>query len=244
MTRTGGGFGAISVAVAASGTASVPGDATVNTTTVSFADGDVAPKTLQVTVVDDAIADSGETAIFSLTNPQGGAVVGTQNAYTLTITDTDAPAVTTTAGSLAYTENQAATPIDTLLTVADADSANLASASVQITGNYQNGQDILACPACAGLGITANFTATTGTLALTGTVARASYETALRSVTYQNTSENPSPLARTVTFQVADTPGNNLSNAPTRGITVAATNERYTRKLWTGGFKQAAYPSG
>ena len=55
----------------------------------------------------------------------------------------DAPVVV--AGhTLNYTENQAATAIDGAITVSDVDSTNLASATVQITGNYVNGQDVLA----------------------------------------------------------------------------------------------------
>ena len=41
------------------------------------------------------------------------------------------------------------------LTVTDADDANLESATVQITGNYQNGQDVLAFT--NQLGITGNW---------------------------------------------------------------------------------------
>ncbi len=46
--------------------------------------------------------------------------------------------------ALAYTENDPATAITATMTAADVDSTNLASATVQITGNYQNGQDVLA----------------------------------------------------------------------------------------------------
>ena len=50
-------------------------------------------------------------------------------------------------------------------------------------------------------------------LTLTGTATPADYQTALRSVTYRNTSDNPSTLTRTISFQVRDgaTPAN-LSN--------------------------------
>ena len=48
------------------------------------------------------------------------------------------------------------------------------------------------------------FNAATGTLTLTGTATVANYQTALQSVTYTNTSQNPTTLARTVQFQVND----------------------------------------
>src|SRR5207302_1066743 len=46
----------------------------------------------------------------------------------------DTPVLNANGGSLSYTENQAATAIDTLLTASDVDSANLTGATVSITG--------------------------------------------------------------------------------------------------------------
>ena len=133
----------------------------------------------------------------------------------------DAP-VLTAGGVLVYTENQAATAIDTTITVADADHANLASASAQITANYQNGQDLLACGApCAGLSPV--FVPATGTLTLTGSATLAVYQTALRGVTYFNNSENPSGLARTVTWLASD--GLATSAPVTSTITVTPVND-------------------
>lgn len=133
----------------------------------------------------------------------------------------DAP-VLTAGGVLAYTENQAATAIDATITVADADHANLASASAQITGNYQNGQDLLACGApCAGLSPT--FVPATGTLTLSGSATLAVYQTALRGVTYFNNSENPSGLARTVTWLASD--GIDTSAPVTSTIAVTPVND-------------------
>jgi large repetitive protein len=74
------------------GTASVPSDVSLVTNTVTFADGDTLPKTVQVPIVHDAIADGGETVILTLSNPIGGPL-GAQTSHTLTITDTDAPGV-------------------------------------------------------------------------------------------------------------------------------------------------------
>jgi large repetitive protein len=132
-----------------------------------------------------------------------------------------APPVLTAGGTLAYTENDAATAIDTTITVADADDANLQSAAAQITGNYVNGQDVLSFTNTAN--ITAVFTPATGTLDLTGSDTLANWQTALRSVRYHNTSENPSTLARTVTWTASD--GTNTSSPVTSTITVAAAND-------------------
>ncbi len=134
----------------------------------------------------------------------------------------DAPDVTTSGGALAYTENDPATPIDPGLTVTDPDAgAAITGATVAITANFAGAQDQLALT-----GLHAPITAgpqVGNTLTLTGTATPAAYQAALRDVTYVNTSEGPSTLARTVTFTVTDNTA--LSDSATRGITVAAVND-------------------
>ena len=135
----------------------------------------------------------------------------------------DAPFVDTTAGALAYTENDPATPVDPGVIVTDADVGGLiASATVQITGNYAGAQDVLALsnPVTHPL-ITAMFVG--DTLTLTGSASPAAYQSALRDVTYVNTSEAPSPLTRTVTFTATDTTA--LSGSDTRAIVVTAVDD-------------------
>ncbi len=132
----------------------------------------------------------------------------------------DAPSITA-GGTLNYTENQAATAIDTTITVNDIDSANLASATVQITGNYVNGEDVLSFIDTAN--ITGNFAPATGTLTLMGSDTLANYQTALRSVMYNNTSDNPSTSARTVSWTVND--GSLPSNTATSTINVTPVND-------------------
>jgi Bacterial Ig domain/Carboxypeptidase regulatory-like domain len=128
------------------------------------------------------------------------------------------------AGALAYTENAAATAVTSTITVSDVDSTNLGSATVQITGNYQSAEDVLSF--VNQLGITGSYNSANGTMTLSGTTTVANYQTALRAVKYNNTSENPSTLARTVTFQVNDGGAvNNLSNTQTRNINVTSVND-------------------
>ncbi|HJV77125.1 MAG TPA: hypothetical protein VJ602_02000, partial [Paludibacter sp.] len=121
---------------------------------------------------------------------------------------------------LGYTENDGAVAITSSITVTDVDNTNMASAIVQITSNYVNGQDILAFTNQNG--ITGSWITATGVLNLSGSATKANYETALRSVTYTNTSQNPTALTRTVTYTVND--GSIDSNTQTRDITVAAVN--------------------
>ena len=135
----------------------------------------------------------------------------------------DPPVVTTSAGSLAYTENDAATAIDSAIAVTDPDSATLVGATVQISTGCITGEDILAL-ASPPAGITvAPYVLGTCTLTLSGAKAPTVYQTALRGVTYFNSSDNPSTAARTVSFTVND--GALDSNSATRGIKVTAVND-------------------
>ncbi|MCA6125559.1 cadherin domain-containing protein [Bradyrhizobium sp. WSM 1704] len=140
---------------------------------------------------------------------------------TINVTPVNDPPSVTAGHTLSYTENQAATAIDPAITVSDLDSANLIGATVQITGNYANGQDILAFLNTAN--ITGSFNAATGILTLTGTDTVANYQAALASVTYFNNSDNPSGLARTVTFIAND--GAATSTPVTGTINVTPVND-------------------
>ena len=134
----------------------------------------------------------------------------------------DAPVVTVTAQTLAYTENDTATPVDAALTLSDIDSIQLSAASVTISANHQNGQDVLAV--VDAFGITSAWNAATGVLSFSGSATVAHYQAVLRSVTYVNTSDNPNTARRTVTFNVTDD-GALPSNNASRNISVAALND-------------------
>src|SRR5205085_522823 len=121
------------------------------------------------------------------------------------------------------------------------DSTTLASATIQITGNYINGQDVLSfTPA---FGVTGVFNAATGTLTLSGTTTVANYQALLRTVKYANTSDDPSTATRTVSFQVNDGAGsNNLSNIITSTISVTAVNDPPVAFAFAGLPAQAGIP--
>ena len=156
----------------------------------------------------------------------GAAVIGANSNPTLTGLETGTP--------LAVTENDAAKAVTASVVVGDTDDTNLVGATVQISNNFVTGEDVLAFT--NQLGITGSFNAANGTLTLTGTTTLANYQTALRAVTYQNTSDNPSTLARTLTFQVNDGSGaNNLSTPVMRAINVTAVNDKPTLNNLEGG---------
>ena len=90
VTRTGGSSGAVSATFTTSnGTAIAGQDYTGVSQTINFADGDAASKTVTVSITDDALVESAETVNLTLSNPAGGAVLGSIVAATLTITDND-----------------------------------------------------------------------------------------------------------------------------------------------------------
>ena len=133
----------------------------------------------------------------------------------------DAPVIITTAAPLAYTENDPATAIDPGLNVSDVDNTNLTGATVTISANYANGQDLLGFT--NQLGITGSWSAATGVLTLSGTTTVANYRTALRSVTFVNSSDAPSTLTRTISFVASDGTANSI--AATRDISITPVND-------------------
>jgi hypothetical protein len=150
-------------------------------------------------------------------NTGSGGALSDTDPVTINVTAVNDAPVVTAGHTLNYTENQAATAIDPAITVSDVDNANLASATVQITGNYVNGEDVLGFTNQNG--ITGSFNAATGTLTLTGSSSVANYQTALDSVTYVNTSDNPSGLARTVTIVTNDGALNSVAATDTINVT-------------------------
>ncbi|HHJ40449.1 MAG: hypothetical protein AXA67_08385 [Methylothermaceae bacteria B42] len=123
--------------------------------------------------------------------------------------------------ALSYIENDPVTAITSAITLSDVDDTNIESAVIQITGNYQNSEDVLSFANFSN--IIGNWDSASGTLTLSGSDTLANYQAALRSVTYINISDNPSTLTRTVSFTVND--GSADSNAQTRNITVTAVND-------------------
>ncbi|MBF0108595.1 MAG: tandem-95 repeat protein [Magnetococcales bacterium] len=145
----------------------------------------------------------------------------------------DAPIVVS-GGTRAYTENDAATPIDTAITVSDHEGDGLTGATVKITGNYDSDEDVLAFATIGS--ISGSWNAIDGTLTLSGSGTTSEYQAALRTVTYINysgsaTNDNPTAGNRTVSFAVTETtPTVNgtsalTSTAATATVTVVAVND-------------------
>ena len=117
---------------------------------------------------------------------------------------------------LVYNEGEPATAVTAAITASDFHSTTLAGATIRISGNYRNGKDLLAFANTGS--ITGAWNATTGTLTLNGVDTVADYRAALRTVTYVDSSLNPSSATRIVSFQVND--GVAESNVVVRQIAV------------------------
>jgi hypothetical protein len=137
----------------------------------------------------------------------------------------DLPVVSGFSGSVNFVE-QIPVPLNSGIGFSDSESSNLDSASVQISANYENGADRLACVGALPAGISSCiFTAASGTLTLSGTAAFASYQGALDSVAFNNTSDNPSLLPRTVSVRVEDQEDGLLSAAVNKTVNLARVND-------------------
>jgi Bacterial Ig domain len=162
-------------------------------------------------------------------NGSGGAKTDTDTVAMTIESVNDAPVLGALGGTLAYTEDDAATAIDTDLTLSDVDSTQMSGATVAITGGHQSAQDRLALPA-QGNAISGSFDTGTGVLTLSGSGTLTQYRDALRAVTYENLSDAPDLTTRTVSFQATDAGGtanggDDTSDAATRDVSIAAVND-------------------
>ncbi|MCP4712668.1 MAG: tandem-95 repeat protein, partial [Planctomycetes bacterium] len=144
---------------------------------------------------------------------------------TINVLSQNDPPEITAGGVLNYIENQPPQTIDVGIIATD-DGPNMSAATVTITTGFVDTEDVLAIPAepAATLGITSLFNATTGILTLSSITSNpvADFEAVLQTVTYQNTSDDPTEAPRTITFTINDGSGQ-VSDAAT--INVDAVND-------------------
>ena len=134
----------------------------------------------------------------------------------------DAPVLASTANAISYTENDSATAIDTGLSIADVDNQGASAAfqaTVQISSNFASGEDVLSFSNSSKINGSLNGSTLTLTVASGQQATLAEFQTALHSVSYHNTSEDPSTATRTVTFGFSD---GSLAAVATRQLEVVA----------------------
>lgn len=169
--------------------------------------------------VDPSIA--ARTVRFVLTDGDGGTSIDYD--ATVTVALNDPPVVTTSAGTTAFFEDGSAVVIDNALIVTDTNDTNLESATVTITNLQDTGLETLTANT-GGTAINANYAAPT--LTLTGTDTLANYQQVLRSVAYDNASQNPNTTARVISFVAND--GSANSTPATKTVSVTAVNDAPT----------------
>jgi len=126
--------------------------------------------------------------------------------------------VPTLAGSTpAVTFDAAPVIIGSALFPADGDDADLEGATISITAGFVPAEDRLLFTSQNG--ITGNYNPASGVLALTGLASVSNYQTALRSVQYNNIASVPNAQNRSVSFIVTD--GEATSNLLAIDITIS-----------------------
>ena len=145
-----------------------------------------APRTVSITVSDGLATSNIATRQITIQAVDQAPVLSTNSTGPLSYS-------ATTGGSIAVAPK---------LTVTDADNANLTSASIQITSNYQRGKDFLVFVNTAT--IKGTFNQATGILTLTGIDTVANYRAALQSVMYKFVGTTSSTVAKTISFTAND----------------------------------------
>ncbi|HEY9690604.1 MAG TPA: Calx-beta domain-containing protein [Oculatellaceae cyanobacterium] len=122
LTRTGGSDGSVSATInLKDGTAKAPNDYNNTAITVNFANGETS-KTVNIPLVNDTQFEPDETINLSLSNPTGGATLGTQTTAQLTIINDDTPQPGTVSfNTVNYTVNENGTANINLIRIGGSD---------------------------------------------------------------------------------------------------------------------------
>jgi hypothetical protein len=139
----------------------------------------------------------------------------------LTVQRVDDPPALDSGGALTYTENDPATAISPALMATDPDDPTSAGATVTIGDGRAPAEDRLRFTDQNG--ISGSYDADSGVLTLSGTATLADYRSALRSVAYENLSEDPSAATRTVTYELRDADA--LAATTTATVVVVPAND-------------------
>jgi len=135
------------------------------------------------------------------------------------------PPVVASVPDISYTENDAATNLLTGISLSDVDSSSLSSVVVKV-GGYLGSQDVLDY-LTAGTSVNASVSVSGGSwkLTLTNGADINEYLTVLNTLTYENSSDNPSASARTITVEAYDETYNNLYGSDAGSLTVVPVND-------------------
>jgi hypothetical protein len=176
VTREGGSDGQVSINYAtADGTAAAGVDYSASSGTLTWADGDAAPKSVTVPVTSDGADEPDETVNLTLGGPAGGAGPGGQGTAVLTIADDDAPPALSI-GDVSVTEGNGGTVNAAFAVTISAASGKTVSASFATAdGTASAGADYQA--ATGSLTFNPGETSKTVTVAVNGDTANEPDET-------------------------------------------------------------------
>ncbi|HEY9879774.1 MAG TPA: VCBS domain-containing protein [Leptolyngbyaceae cyanobacterium] len=164
---------------------------------------------------------------YNVIDGNGGSIAATQSFTLAPVNDPpviDLNGVAAGTGfSTSFTEDAGAVSIvSPNLSLIDVDSAQVNSAIVRITNLLNAGFEFLAANT-AGTSITATYYDNVGILELRGFDSVANYQQVLRSITYNNTSQNPTYGDRSIQFSINDSMAN--SNQALSTVTVTPVND-------------------
>jgi len=121
--------------------------------------------------------------------------------------DLDGPPNLETTTTIQFTEDEGETAVTPDLTLTtEVEGETISSVTVNITNLQDVGDEILGVDV-SGTNITALYDPDTGELTLVGDDTSANYEAVLRTLNYNNLSQNPSQVDRTLSFEVTDSRG-------------------------------------
>jgi hypothetical protein len=184
-----------------------------NNAFITFAQGSAG---LKFTPTTNSASDGGFT-IQASTSASSAGLGGSTVAAVITVIGL--PLVTPSGGTLTFTENQSPQAIDAGITLSDPAGTTLVGATMTLNG-YVPGEDTVTF--VNQNGITGSWDSVHGILTLSGSASLANYQAALRSVTYDDPSDDPTTSARSASFVVSDSGASSL--AASRAITVVAVN--------------------
>lgn len=211
------GFADFNAGLAGEGRENISGESGPNMAVASSSLADISG-TLRLTVpiffrFEDTI--EGEPVIVNL----NGTFTANQVASPITL---DLNGASTGLDNLAGFVSGSAASVIPNMTVTRTPAANLTQAIVTLTNRPDGGAEALAVSlGGSGLTLTA-YNPATGQLILSGSASLATYQTVLRTLTYNNTATNPNTATRLIEVQVFD--GTFYSQTRTAGVTVAKPN--------------------
>ena len=186
----------------------------VGQTTVSF----------DVPLLDDGLEEPDKSFSINLTNLDGIDVENSDLTATANILDDDvSPVLSLEADNINFTEGGESVAIANNITITDADSTTLTTASISLKNPLDPGTETLSIVGTLPANITAsNYNPISGELTLTGDASLADYQTGLSQIVYNNTSATPNTKPREVEIIVSD--GTNPSNTAFSTVNLTAVN--------------------